>query len=105
MAKKTVDQLVAEMQNAITVMTNKYVELLLEPEDGELKEQRGEQKKELQKRMAEFKKELKVIQSMKGSKNDKKTEKELKKQQDDIINWVKKMPNSISAIVKTIPKH
>ena len=39
-----------------------------------------------------------------GGKIDKKKERELQKQQDDIINWVKKMPSSISDIVKTIPK-
>lgn len=42
---------------------------------------------------------------MQGPQNDKKSERELKKQQDDVINWVKKMPNSIADIVKTIPKH
>lgn len=105
MAKKTIDQAIKDMQDQIDVLSAKYLELILEPEDGELKEQKAEQKKEIQTRVAALKKELKIIQSMKVNKTDKKKERELEKMQNDTINWIKKMPNSISDIVKKIPKN
>ncbi len=103
--KKTIDQLVAEMRNNIEVLANKYVSILLEEQNDETLEQKKEQKKEIKNRMDALKKEVKIIESMKGTKIDKKKERELERQQNDIVNWVKKMPSSISEIVKTIPKH
>ncbi len=105
MAKKTIDQAIKDMQDQIDVLSAKYLELILEPEDGELKEQKAEQKKEIQTRVVALKREMKIIQSMKVNKTDKKKERELEKMQNDTINWIKKMPNSISDIVKKIPKN
>jgi len=105
MAKKTIDQAIKDMQDQIDVLSAKYLEIILEPEDGELKEQKAEQKKEIQTRVVALKREMKIIQSMKVNKTDKKKERELEKMQNDTINWIKKMPNSISDIVKKIPKN
>lgn len=104
-AKKTIEQSIKEIQNKINVLSSRYADLLLENEDGETAEQKEKEKKDLKKQIAEFNSELKFLKKMQGPQNDKKSERELKKQQDDVINWVKKMPNSIADIVKTIPKH
>lgn len=108
-AKKTIDQLEKEVQANITALSNKYVELMLEEneegtDDTDI-EKRKEDKKLLKSRLDQLKRDLKFINAMKGSKPDKKTERELARQQNEIINWVKKMPSSIGEIVKTIPKH
>lgn len=105
MATKSVETLEREVQENITALSNKYVALMLdEPDDKDI-EKVKEEKKELASRLSALKKDLKFLQSMKGGKIDSKKGKELQKQQDDIINWVKQMPSSISEIVKTIPKH
>ncbi len=104
-AKKSIEQLEKEVQANITVLTNKYVALMLdEPDDKDI-EKVKEDKRELKSKLDALKRDLKFIHSMKDGKVDKKKERELQKQQDDIISWVKKMPSSISDIVKTIPKN
>lgn len=103
-AKKSIETLIKEVEDNITALSNKYVALMLDEPDDKDVEKIKEDKKELTSRLAALKKDLKFLQGMKGGKIDKKKERELQKQQDDIINWVKKMPSSISDIVKTIPK-
>lgn len=102
--KKTIEQSIKEIQNKINVLSSRYADLLLEHEDGETRDQKEKEKRELKKQIADLNSELKFLQKMQGPKIDKRAEREAKKRQDDIISWVKKMPSSISNIVKTIPK-
>jgi len=103
--KKSLETLEKEVQDNITALSNKYVALMQEDPDDKDIEKIKEDKKQISSRLSALKKDLKFLQAIKGGKIDKKKEKELQKQQDDIINWVKKMPSSISDIVKTIPKN
>ncbi len=107
--KKSIDQLEKELNANIEALSNKYVALILGENDvaDEGIEKLKEDKRILERRLNALKKDLKFIHSMKDKslKIDKKKERELEKQQNEIINWVKKMPNSISGIVKTIPKN
>lgn len=114
MGKKSNEQLAKELQEKIDILSTNYVELIMkcdEAKDKETEEDKKffenllQQKNDTKKQLEGYKRDLKFIQSMKNKNVDKKAEKELKKQQDDIINWVKKMPSSIGDIVKTIPKH
>lgn len=104
-SKKSLETLEKEVQDNITALSNKYVALMQEEPDDKDIEKIKDDKKQISSRLAALKKDLKFLQAIKGGKIDKKKEKELQKQQDDIINWVKKMPSSISDIVKTIPKN
>lgn len=104
-AKKSVEALIKEVQDNIASLENKYLALMMDESSDKDVEKVKEDKKQFSSRLTALKKDLKFLQAMNGGKIDKKKEKELQKQQDDIINWVKKMPSSISDIVKTIPKN
>lgn len=104
-SKKSVETLIKEVQDNIAALESKYLALMIEVPDDKDIERVKEDKKQISSRLTALKKDLKFLQAINGGKIDKKKEKELQKQQDDIINWVKKMPSSISDIVKTIPKN
>jgi len=103
-SKKSLETIEKEVQDNITALSDKYLALMQEDPDDKDIERIKEDKKQISSRLTALKKDLKFLQGVNGGKIDKKKERELQKQQDDIINWVKKMPNSISDIVKTIPK-
>lgn len=101
--KKSYDTLEKEVQDNIAALSNKYVALMMEEPDDKDVEKIKEDKRQIQTRLNALKKDLKFIQSMKP-KTDKKREKDLERQQKDIVKSLKHIQSSIGAIVKKIPK-